>query len=654
MSFEDVSDILRPKEHSHLLCPEQRSCLSHFGRCSGSKDILALLGWGFDYLCELLACADAATNVLVGVQLLRDGHTTWGWTVLGFTINASVVYTFMLVQTMRNACRDGKLGDWLNRRSKATLFLLFLPFAHILMIAYWFLTTFVHPESSDDVLPVDLSQVATTRAAKEEAAAVERSAMLMGRIAQGLKRQESTYILLFTEALAEALPQAVVQLLALSLIGSATTLQIVSLCVSVMALLTKSTYLCLSCDLRVFAFKLLVIAHDTFSLLYVVTTLLSREDPHRTEEFVGGSGIYVSPLGFAWLAKEASVAVLAVVYALGLVAILLGAHFLRVPGMDIDCDDFKYALLVSACVLFCFLPGLALLEAFKLSLIVLLVWMMEPRSRAATHAAVLFAFCNHGNDATCSSGDVWRGKMKHLYYETAQSQKSANKPWRYYVDYTTITEKVMGVHPTVAKTDVFGQTIAPLDPVSETEREAYFCHKELAKLSLSITPPFDYVRLKPLQRAGLWLVIVPVALSALLSLSFPFVNVALYPRNQSVPQLAFIGGVLACLLAMAFLLPAFIRYVQFCLECDYVLKCGPGSFYDSFDNSFDRSATEWVVNAIASYHHPSPCEVLGAIVGERLVPRDVTTVVAEFLTKADIVVNEMTIAECEKFHEECD
>ena len=81
-----------------------------------------------------------------------------------------------------------------------------------------------------------------------------------------------------------------------------------------------------------------------------------------------------------------------------------------------------------------------------------------------------------------------------------------------------------------------------------------------------------------------------------------------------------------------------------------MLRCSPGTVFS--ESVFDANVTEWVVNAVASYHHPSPCEVLGAIVGERLVPRDVTTVVAEFLTKADIVVNEMTIAECEKYREE--
>ena len=575
MSQQEISDIIlclekdpcllsatteevRPEDTRLLSAtPQQRSCLSlccHSGRSRCPKDALGLLGWGFDYLCELLACADAATNVLVAMQLLRDGHTAWGWTVLGFTINASVVYAFILMQLMPHACRDGMFGDWLNCRRKVTLFCIFLPFAHLLMIMFWFLTALVYPTPSSDDVPVELSEVATTRAAKEEAAAVERSARLMGRIAQGLKKQESTYTLLFAEALAEALPQAIVQLLALSLIGSATTLQIVSVCISVMALLTKSTYLCLSCDLRVFAFKLLAIAHDTFSLLYVVTTLLSRDDPHRTEEFVRGSGIFVSPLGFAWLAKEAGVAVLAVVYGLVLAALLLVFRFLN---GRISCREFKVIFFVFVCALFCFLPGLALLEGFKLSLVVLLVWTVEPRCRAGTHVVVLFSFCDHGNDATCSSSEVWRSKMKHLYFETAQCQTHVNEAWRYNGDYAAITEKIMGMRPIHEIWDFNGHPIAPLDPVSETEREAYFCHKEMAKMSLSISPPVDYNRMKPVQRAGFWFLVVPVALSALLSFAFPFVNVALYPHSQSVLQLAFAGCVFACLLTMAFFLSCF-------------------------------------------------------------------------------------------------
>ena len=460
-----VLEVLRPEE-THLFAgfPKQKSCLSlccSLRQCRCPKDALGLLGWGYDILCELLACADVATNVLVAMQLLRSGHAAWGWTVLGFTVNASIVYASMLMQAMPYVLRNVQLGKWLKTRRKATLFFVFLPFAHVLMAVFWFLTTFVYPESYNDALPVDLSEVATTRAAKEEAAAVERCARVMGRIAQGLKTRDTTHIFLLAEALAEALPQAIVQLLALSLMGSATTLQIVSVCISLMALLTKSTCLCLSCDLRVFAFKLLVIAHDTFSLLYVVTTLLSRDDPHRTEEFVRGSGILVSPLGFAWLAKEAAVATLAVIYGLALAGVFLGAHF-HVPGMHISARNFRYAFIFFVSV-FGFLPGLALLEGFKLSLVVLLVWTVEPRFRAATHVVALFAFCNHGNDATCSSSEVWRSKMKHLYFETARSQTHLNESWRYNTDYSVITEKIMGMRPIRANTDISGHAMASLD-----------------------------------------------------------------------------------------------------------------------------------------------------------------------------------------------
>ena len=217
---------------------------------------------------------------------------------------------------------------------------------------------------------------------------MERSAFVIGRLGAALTKQESNYILLNAHALAEALPQFVVQLLAVSILGSPSPLQVASIVMSLVAVLSKVSFFCFSCSVEVFAIKLLFLCHDAFSLAHVVTTLLSRDDPTRTSE-LPFLHVMVSALGYLWFVKEFLFVCMILLCCLG--------YFFSLRKAP---DGLAYAIVFACFFVIAFVPGLLVLEGFKLSYLIFLLLSIEPTQRGQTHLVILFSFLRHGN-STC-------------------------------------------------------------------------------------------------------------------------------------------------------------------------------------------------------------------------------------------------------------
>ena len=393
---------------------------------------LTLFGFCYDVFSVSLAVACMVVDVVVGVQLYQGGHTVWAWCVLGVFFDACAINAFLFATILQDSMWDSWATRSLRNMSRPLVFILLLQVSPFLVPIHWFAATYLLEHNRKAPPVVNLSSAATTRVAREEAAAVERSAFVIGRLGAALTKQESNYILLNAHALAEALPQFVVQLLAVSILGSPSSLQVASIVMSLVAVLSKVSFFCFSCSVEVFAVKLLFLCHDAFSLAYVVTTLLSRDDPTRTSE-LPFLHVMVSVLGYMWFVKEFLFVCTILLFSVGFLVGLVAAHFLRIRGWEISWQNLKEGFFIACFFVIAFVPGLLVLEGFKLSYLIFLLLNIEPAQRGQTHLVTLFSFLRHGNStcrASLSMSPDWRGKIEHLYSEAADVATSKSDKYR--------------------------------------------------------------------------------------------------------------------------------------------------------------------------------------------------------------------------------
>ena len=248
------------------------------------------------------------------------------------------------------------------------------------MPLHWYLEAH-HYTGRHSFIPiaVDLSSAATTQVAREEAAAVERSSYVIGRLAAALLKQENTFFMLNCHALAEALPEVVVQLLAVSIVDSPPMMLHISIALSLTAVLTKVSYFCLSCSIRVFAVKLLFLLYDALSLVYMLSALISRDDDpnHRNLSFFS-SNITMSALGYLWAVKEACFVCLLILAGIGMLVGFIVAHFLGVPGMQLTSREVRCGFFIVCICVLGLLPAVVVLESFKLTYLIMLLFSIEP------------------------------------------------------------------------------------------------------------------------------------------------------------------------------------------------------------------------------------------------------------------------------------
>lgn len=104
------------------------------------------------------------------------------------------------------------------------------------------------------------------------------STSLERRLAGGLHQHLQTHVLMYLETVVESIPQTVIQLLAISTMSATeevSTIQIVSLSLSIFSIATKGYVISRGFHLRLTAFRSLLIMFDVFAYFYTCSTLLS-------------------------------------------------------------------------------------------------------------------------------------------------------------------------------------------------------------------------------------------------------------------------------------------------------------------------------------------------------------------------------------------
>ena len=478
--------------------------------------VVDAFGSCFDWASCVVCETSIMFDVLAGIQFYRDGHTAWAWIVFGLLCNSSVVFAVIQTNVFKNQWA-WRCCSRLSNVPVVLLFLMVLPLALLCPAFYWVMQRKYTQVGVSEHRWADSYEcsAAQSRVAREETRDAWHSAFLMSRLSAGLKWRVDTQAFLLTEAATEAVPQLVVQWLFVSSVEEKPTpLQLTALALSLSVVLSKLSFLCLSFCLRMFAVKLILIAHDVFSLFYVIATVVSFNDANRTDTLFGIAALKVTPLAHFWFIK---LLVSAIVAAITLIA----AAFLRLRQ---NTGKRDFWLLFSIGVLLYVLFVVAL-ECFKLTLLLFLLWRLEPSNRGNPAAAMLFSFLEHGSGMLRCGASKWRGKVFHLYAE--------------------ITERRAVTTGREAALQYFLQTHAGdagdfqkgdcLQSLVIEAKESAFSHRNLAKFFWGYNRPLQ-VNTQPLLNYLGHAAMAFAGVSASLSFVFPFLNFAIYRDSQSTLQ----------------------------------------------------------------------------------------------------------------------
>jgi len=181
------------------------------------------------------------------------------------------------------------------------LFMVLFPFGQAYPVVMWAMQTFF-PPSGRTAIPSTVQNnqgqtpmlsdgeidhlVSTGQMTFEESIVMKRANVIRrweentDPLREYLKAQIAKHAPFLAETITESVPQSLIQLTGLIIIGrtNVSWLNIFSICLSLVSILSKSYMVSLSMLRSVFKFKLLLICYDVVALFYVFTVLFLAED----------------------------------------------------------------------------------------------------------------------------------------------------------------------------------------------------------------------------------------------------------------------------------------------------------------------------------------------------------------------------------------
>jgi hypothetical protein len=135
------------------------------------------------------------------------------------------------------------------------------------------------------------------------------------RLQKSMQKHVKANVGFYVETVVEAIPQAVIQLIAVTALGQATTLQLLSMCLSLFSIVSKAYIVSVSFDLRAMLFKASLVAFDVFSMFYLFATVLAMDETVETTVWMllpsglglgGESAVASGVMGLRWVPLQVS------------------------------------------------------------------------------------------------------------------------------------------------------------------------------------------------------------------------------------------------------------------------------------------------------------------------------------------------------------
>eukprot|EP00667_Euglena_gracilis_P010173 EG_transcript_10360 len=369
-----------------------------------------LFGCGFDVLTVALGVTDVVSDIMVCVQFYQQGL----WVPFGFCVlillNANVVYTHFSVEQglLASPPMFGHVGLLVHERLVAyprrrlILYGLVFPVAQAMPALNWLLCKMSAPPDTKGPQP----------------------RRLMDTLHGALEEHWRSHGLFFVETVVESIPQSILQLIVITILDQVTAIQILSIVLSIVSIISKAYALSLSLDLRVFALKLLMLSYDVLAMFFLFASLFAPPTLESgTCPLAGLATLNISMLACVWLWYFLALCPFFVLggFLLGLYLPARAAH---------DGDSTAAAGRLVAIWASVWLPVLVLLPVPKLSPLVLWIYYFEPEKGTSREASALMA--RLFSFATAGGGDRMTAKLRginlHLSTHFEQLYRNTVRP----------------------------------------------------------------------------------------------------------------------------------------------------------------------------------------------------------------------------------
>jgi hypothetical protein len=621
--------------------------------------ILTAAGHAFAFLTVAINLADVTTDVVVAVQFFQDGDTVWAWLVVASLIIAQLVYTVAGAMFMRKTFKGSRWSSWPLQLRMLPL----LPIAQLLPLFNFMvhrlgfdakepdIAMTIQSASNDEEAPL----LGHNTIVQEQLDAVAHSELVSRRLQQAAEAHISTYWAFYLESAVEAAPQAVIQLLAITFLGRASTAQMVSLCCSLFSITSKAVVLSQAYDVRVMVFKFMLAAHDVFSAFYLFSTLLAIETVKQTTFF----GLEVSWIGNIWLWKTVVCAALGALTMLAFLPVFLAKD---------GCKPVLVLLIIVAII--GFPPALLAYEVCKLTY-VNLVWLLLFKVKKDARGSILASFLE--------SDDSSHTKLRHvteylladrmLIGHQQRGTPGVSETVREYLpQHRERMQQLLRAGPQTHSpltSSWITQYLYPDDFYVPVMRALYGTESERAQLSLrylakhnvaefhvpavaqaeGVSMQFLYFVKSHLEGAGWAEAPFCLCLSALtcitvpgqlLSLAYLFINAAFQFHTHNILQATCFYAACFALLIAVLLSPRAVFFFRIDAAFHVFLK------YGDTKNTATTELAQW----IEQYYLPHHAELLTDSVPATVLPTDVVhDVVAGFLGTTDLNTQAMTKTE---------
>eukprot|EP00744_Colponema_vietnamica_P015893 GILI01022291.1.p1 GENE.GILI01022291.1~~GILI01022291.1.p1 ORF type:complete len:519 (-),score=41.78 GILI01022291.1:38-1513(-) len=239
----------------------------------------------------------------------------------------------------------------------------------------------------------------------------------MGRLERVIKEHLKNHIFFYVEAIVVFTPQIVIQLLAITFIDAASTIQSFLLILLIITVLSKGFVIASSQSIAVVIWKLSCIGADLFGLFYIFSSIMDRSAPQEAHLFGLESAPMVSYLTFLFSLKWAMF--VGVPLAIFTSTCLYAAVF---KGRTLERRMVTDWILMAIVALVLLGPAIVGVEAAKLIIFVYILSLYEPvHSKAAS--ALIYAYIY--NDGSSSQLEQNR-KAKQLIHHLAHQHISKN------------------------------------------------------------------------------------------------------------------------------------------------------------------------------------------------------------------------------------
>ena len=584
-------------------------------------NLITAWGWLFDLFTVTVSLSDVISDIVVAVQFFQAGEHVWFGLVIASLCVASIVYTIFFVEEVRRRWPDTwtVCGTPIRNVHRVLVYPIVLIGAQVMPVICWVLET-IRMRGSDTASRVGAVALADyhlgyrSAVGREAVDDAKASAQLMGRLHAALTHYMKAHGMFLIETVVEAIPQIVIQLLAVTFLGHATTAQVVSMSLSLLSVVSKAHVVAHSFDLGVFVFRMALPAFDLFSFFYLCATIL---EPGSGQDVVfPGTSHRVSYLTAVWMVK------LAVVIGYGVLSAIVGGIALAVMQIHDNFDDISWrdVLFSILCVLGCVLvfgPAVIVAEGCKLTWLTWFLATAEPVQRPTS--TLLFPFVRGGNR---------HERFRHLTYMWLRSTLEQSRPPRFSFAATRRIPKREG------GTKFYQSLLAgPPEQFDSRQLRCFYQHE----VSSFRGAPFEVPSIECCGFVGAWVGIGMYVISCLFNIAYPFVNAGLTWERQTPLQLMCLAPMMAALAIALPLVPRAWWYHEFCRDATVIATA-----------TADK-ALMW----IEAYYHPPPELVLADCVPETAIPLDVVAShLSAWVSAFDVGVAGLSAAECQRIRQE--